>query len=297
MNFDGIYTAMVTPFDADGRLDLAAFRKLLEAQIAGGVSGVVICGTTGESPALDMSEKHTLVKTALDVTSGTNVSTLVGTGSNHTPLTIEFSKWASDQGVAGVLVVTPYYSKPTQAGLRDHFLAVADEIDCDLVLYNVPGRTAVTITPGTVAHLAQHPRITALKDATGDIGYAEEVLDELIANDVQMSVLSGDDPSLLAHMAIGGKGSVSVASNIIPAQMVAMHKAVMANDINSAREINSKYYTLFRDLFVETNPAPIKYALSLSGYCQSVLRHPLAQMEPVNVEKLRKTLNHVGLPS
>jgi 4-hydroxy-tetrahydrodipicolinate synthase len=290
MAFNGIYTAIITPFDDSGKLALAAFRKIIEGQIKAGVAGIVVCGTTGESPALDEDEKKNVVRAAMDVAKGTPFQVLVGTGNNNTPSSIRFSKWASDEGAAALLVVTPYYSKPTQLGLRQHFLAIADEISCPMVLYNVPGRTGVSLNPETVAQLAQHKRIVGLKDATGNLVYLASVLDALARVEQDFCLLSGDDATFLPFMAAGGHGAISVASNIIPAEMVALYEAAVANDYENARRINGTYYSLFRDLFIESNPGPIKHAMALVGMCTAMLRAPLAELTPESASRLRTTL-------
>ncbi len=289
MSFEGIFTALITPFDDERQLDLNAFKRILDHQVKGGVAGVVVCGTTGEAPALEMKEKHRLIQTAVEHLHGSGLKVLAGTGSNHTALTIQFSKWASDAGLDAVLVVTPYYSKPTQAGLRDHFLAVADEIECGLILYNVPGRTGVTLEPETVAHLAQHPKILGLKDATGCIPYLEEVQCLLRSAERQLTILSGDDPTLLAHLAVGGSGSVSVASNLIPREMRQLYEAVRNGDLLKARALNDRCYPLFRDLFVESNPGPVKWAMAQAGFCKPHLRPPLAGLTPANAARVSET--------
>lgn len=295
MTFNGIYTAIISPYDDAGKLALSAFRKIMESQIKAGVAGVVVCGTTGESPSLDEDEKKTLVRTALEVAKGTPFQVLVGTGNNNTPSSIRFSKWASDEGAAGLLVVTPYYSKPTQLGLYQHFLAIADEVSCPMVLYNVPSRTGVSLNPETVAQLAQHKRIVGLKDATGNLVYLASVLDALARAKQDLCLLSGDDATFLPFLAAGGHGAVSVASNLIPAEMVALYQAALANDYENARRINGTYYSLFRDLFIESNPGPIKHAMALAGYCTPCLRAPLAELTPESAARLDATLTELRI--
>jgi 4-hydroxy-tetrahydrodipicolinate synthase len=173
----GVYTALVTPFDSHGALDLKAFRKILDDQIDAKVAGVIPCGTTGETPTLSVEEKQKLIHLSVEACRGTGVKVLAGTGTNNTEETVSFSKWASDQGVDGILVVTPYYNKPSQAGLVDHFLAVAREVSCEIMLYNVPGRTGVSLSTQSICDLAEHPRITSLKEASGSVPFTSEILD------------------------------------------------------------------------------------------------------------------------
>ena len=224
----GVFTALISPFLSDGSLDLPSYRKILEDQAAAKVTGVVPCGTTGESPTLSSSEKQTLIKTALEVLKGTGIKVLAGTGANNTAETIQLSKWASDQGVDGLLVVTPYYNKPSQAGMIEHFHAVANAVNCELMLYNVPGRTGVSLSPETISKLAEHPRIRSLKEATGDVALTCEILDVLGKKKQKLDILSGDDATYLPLLSIGAVGVVSVASNLFPREMVALQNAMAA---------------------------------------------------------------------
>lgn len=208
----GVYTALITPFDSRGGLDLAAFRKVLQDQKDAGISGVIPCGTTGETPTLTIDEKKKLITTAIETLKGSGVKVIAGTGGNNTAETVELSRWASDQGVDGLLVVTPYYNKPSQAGMEAHFKAVADSVRCEVMLYNVPGRTGVSLTAATVAKLAAHPRIRSLKEATGNVVFTSEIIDTLKASGVSMDILSGDDATYLPLLSVGAAGVVSVAS-------------------------------------------------------------------------------------
>ena len=294
-DFSGVYTALVTPFQSDGSLDLAAYERLLHLQLKAKVAGVVPCGTTGESPSLTAEEKKLLIQMALKYFQGTGIKVIAGTGSNNTTDTVEFSKWASDQGVQGVLVVTPYYNKPSQAGLLQHFIKVADGIQCNLILYNVPGRTGVSFTPGTISELAAHPRITAIKEASGNVSFSSEILDSLKLAGQTLEILSGDDINFLPILAIGGVGLVSVASNLIPHVLVEIDSAFESGDIKRAQALHFKYLPLFRDQFIESNPGPIKTALAATGMCSAFCRLPLAPLTSESTQKLSASLVRCGL--
>jgi 4-hydroxy-tetrahydrodipicolinate synthase len=291
----GVYTALITPFDSSNRLDLAAFKKILLDQKAAGVAGVVPCGTTGETPTLSVDEKKTLITTAIETLKGSGVQVVAGTGSNSTQETIEFSKWASGQGVDGILVVTPYYNKPSQAGLEAHFRAVADAVQCEVMLYNVPGRTGVSIAAPTAAKLASHPRIRSLKEATGNVAYTSEIIDSLKAHSTSLDILSGDDATYLPLLCVGATGVVSVASNLFPRAMVAIQKAMDQGNYREAQTIHQRFYPLFRDLFVDSNPVPIKYAMEYVGFCGSRVRAPLAPLSTANTDILRASLAKCGV--
>jgi 4-hydroxy-tetrahydrodipicolinate synthase len=292
---NGVFTALITPFDSKGDLDLKAFRLIVEDQISAGVAGIVPCGTTGESPTLSNGEKQTLILTALEMCKKTSVKVIAGTGSNDTRETAEFSRWASGQGVHGVLVVTPYYNKPSQQGLVEHFLAVAQEIHCELILYNVPGRTGVSLAARTVCELAEHPRITTIKEASGNPALTSEIIHCAHAHGRKIDVLSGDDATFLPLLSIGARGVISVASNLFPRAMVDLFKAFEAGKYGLATEIHQRYYPLFRDLFLDSNPVPIKYAMNFAGFSGSKVRKPLMEMSAENLEQLRASLKDCGI--
>jgi 4-hydroxy-tetrahydrodipicolinate synthase len=295
----GVWTALVTPFtlkkDGKREVDMRAFRKLLQFQRKAGVAGVVICGTTGESPTLTLDEKKSLIETAVRDLKDSNVKVVAGTGSNDTAETVEFSCWASDLGVHGVLLVTPYYNKPSQAGLEQHFKAVADRVNCEVILYNVPSRTSLPMEVKTVLKLADYRHITTIKEATGNVAFTNEVIHRLKEEKHQMDVLSGDDVTFFSTAMLGAQGIISVASNLIPEEMVALHMAVKNKSYIEAARIHQKYYPLFRDLFVETNPAPIKWAMSYAGLCEADLRLPLVPLSKPNTEQLLQTLKTCGI--
>ncbi len=295
----GVWTALVTPFNhsksGKAELDLRSFRKLLQLQRQAGVTGVVVCGTTGESPTLTLEEKKKLIETAVSDLKNTNIKVVAGTGSNDTNETIDFSCWASDIGVHGVLLVTPYYNKPTQTGLEKHFKSVADRVNCEIILYNVPSRTQVGLEIKTILNLADYRHITTIKEASGNVTFTNEVLHQLHAHKHGMDVLSGDDATYFPTAALGAKGIISVASNLIPEEIVAMYTAVKNKSLNEAAKIHHKYYPLFRDLFIETNPAPIKFAMSYAGLCESTLRLPLVEISKTNSDHLIQILKNSGI--
>ncbi len=282
----GVWTALITPFNEKNEIDLPAFKKILQDQIQAGVSGVIPCGTTGESPTLSTAEKKTLILTTLQEVKGTGLKVGAGTGSNNTAESIEFSVWASQQGVDAVLLVSPYYNKPSQAGLEAHFRAIADAIQCEVILYNVPGRTGVSMTAETIVSLASHPRIRSIKETTGNVAFTSELLRELSLNDCKMDILSGDDVLFLPLLSIGAVGVISVASNLFPRAMIALHQAVKTGQQEEALRLHNQYYPLFRDLFIDANPIPIKHAMSVMERCHSRVRLPLVTLS----EKKAKTL-------
>lgn len=291
----GVFTALVTPFDPGNQLDLAAFKRILKDQRDAGITGVIPCGTTGESPTLSIPEKKTLITTCLQELKGTGVKVVAGTGSNSTAETIELSRWASEQGVDGILVVTPYYNKPSQAGLEAHFKSVADAVSCEVMLYNVPGRTGVSLAADTVARLAAHPRIRSIKEATGNVAVTSEIMDALSLQKREMDILSGDDATYLPLLGVGAVGVVSVASNLFPRGMVAIQKAMVSGELDEARRVHQRYFPLFRDLFVESNPGPIKAAMASVGWCDARMRAPLAPLSSGSAEILRKSLDRCGV--
>lgn len=291
----GVYTALISPFTHGNALDLPAYKKILADQADAGVAGVIPCGTTGESPTLTLAEKQTLITTALQTLKGTGIKVIAGTGGNSTQETVDFSRWASDQGVDGVLVVTPYYNKPSQSGLTEHFLAVAQAVTCEVMLYNVPGRTGVNLSAETVCNLAEHPRITSLKEASGNLPFASEILDCLNLHNHKLDLLSGDDATYLPFLSVGGVGVVSVVSNLFPRSIVALQKAVDGGKLNQAQAIHRKFFPLFRDLFVESNPVPIKYAMHHLGWCAPTLRRPLVEMNATQIELLKNSMKRCGL--
>ncbi len=290
MRMMGLMTALVTPF-RDDRVDESALRALVKHQIRGGVEVLVPCGTTGESVTLSLEERRQVIALTLEAADGL-VPVVAGVGSNDTRATIEAARQAEALGAAGVLVVTPYYNKPTQEGLFRHFCAVAEAISIEVCLYNVPGRTGVHLEPATVERLTAVSNITAIKEATGNMMVASEIL--LRCGD-RIALLSGDDFTALPFLALGGRGVISVASNVVPDRMSDLVMAGMAGAFESARRIHLELYPLFQALFVESNPIPVKAALAMMGMMSGELRLPLCDGREEHRAQLRTVLAHLGL--
>ncbi len=290
MNFAGVFTALVTPFRT-GKVDFETWKKLVELQVKGGVTGIVPVGTTGESPTLVPAEHLKVIETVI-TTVGGRCRVMAGTGANSTEEAVELTTEAKKMGADSTLQVTPYYNKPTQEGLYRHFSTVADKTGLPVVLYNVPGRSGVAIAESTVARLAKNPTVQAIKEAAGSVDRVSAILD-LCGNDI--TVLSGDDSLTLPMMSVGAKGIISVASNLVPAEMSAMVNAALKEDYVAARQIHKKLYPLFRDQFIETNPIPIKAAMAMAGLIEEEYRLPLCELGPENRKKLEATLKSCGL--
>jgi len=286
--FAGAYTALVTPFTKDGKLDLPRLRDLVEFQIAEGIDGLVPVGTTGESPTLDYEEHIRVIAETVAAARG-RVPVIAGTGSNCTQEALDLTRRAAAAGATATLQVTPYYNKPTQAGLIAHFSAVAD-LGLPVMLYNVPGRTACEISVKTAAELARHPRIVALKEAGGSVERVARIREACA-----IEVLSGDDALTLPMMEAGAVGVVSVASNVIPRAIRDLVHAANARRWDEARALHERWMPLFRDLFVETNPQPVKAALALMGRIEESLRLPLVPISPGARERLTATLRALGV--
>jgi 4-hydroxy-tetrahydrodipicolinate synthase len=284
-SLSGCYTALITPF-RDDRVDDAALRALVERQIAGGVSGLVPCGTTGEAPALTTAEWDRVVATVVASAAG-RVPILAGTGSNSTATAIERTARARALGADGALVVTPYYNRPAQEGLYRHFAAIADAVDLPLVLYNDPGRTGVNLLPETVVRLAENSGIVGIKEASGSLDQASQIVREAQSGFV---VLSGDDSLTLPIMGIGGRGVISVVANIAPEAVSALTAACLAGDFASGRDRHLALFDLCRAMFVETNPVPVKAAAALLGYCTPQVRLPLAPLGDAGQRRVASAL-------
>jgi 4-hydroxy-tetrahydrodipicolinate synthase len=284
--FSGTFTALVTPF-RNGEVDVEALEGMVEFQIQHGVSGLVPCGTTGETPAMSEAEDRVVVETVVRITNG-RVPIIAGTGSNSTDMAIKYTKMAQEVGADGSLQVAPYYNKPTQEGLYRHFAAIAESTELPLVLYNIPGRTGVTISADTMARLAEIPNIVGVKDSTLSMNMISDVI-RLCGE--EFDVLSGDDPMTLPLVALGGRGVISVASNVAPGAVSDMVRAVLEGDWERGRELHYELLPLFRALFVETNPIPVKTAASLLGLCSDEMRLPLVPMEGENLRALQETLD------
>lgn len=270
MTFHGLLTALVTPFKG-GEVDYDALRSLVRRQIDGGVDGLVPCGTTGEAPTLTIDEHVEVVRITLEEAGG-KLPVMAGIGSNDTRQAIDTAKRVEALGVQGVLATAPYYNKPTQEGLYQHFKAIAEAIGVEVCLYDVPGRTAVHIMPETVERLSKVDNITCLKDATGDMGYATDVLRRCKG---RVALLSGDDFTTFPFLALGGSGSVSVASNVIPKLMKELVTQGLEGDVKGGAALNQRLYPFFQSLFLESNPIPVKAAMAAMGLIKNELRLPL----------------------
>jgi 4-hydroxy-tetrahydrodipicolinate synthase len=284
--FSGTFTALVTPFRND-EVDVEALESMVEFQIQHGVSGLVPCGTTGETPAMSEEEDRVVVETVVRVANG-RVPVVAGTGSNSTDIAIKYTRMAQEVGADGSLQVAPYYNKPTQEGLYRHFAAIAESTDLPLILYNIPGRTSVTISAETMASLAEIPNIVGVKDSTLSMNMISDVI-SLCGE--EFDVLSGDDPMTLPLISLGGVGVISVASNVAPGAVSDMVKALLEGDWDRGRELHYELLPLFRALFVETNPIPVKTAASLLGLCSDEMRLPLIPMNGENLRRLQETMD------
>ena len=283
--FSGAFTALVTPFK-NGEVDVEALESLVEFQIEGGIDGLVPCGTTGESPTLSEEEDRLVIETVVRITAG-RVPVVAGTGSNNTASAIKYTKMAEEVGADGSLQVAPYYNKPTQEGLFRHYAAIAENTSLPLVLYNIPGRTNVTIAPETIAQLAEIPNIVGVKESTLSMNMVSDI--KRLCGE-EFDILSGDDPMTLPLLALGGTGVVSVASNIAPGAVSDMVAAMNSGDLARGREIHYGLLPLIRALSVETNPIPIKAAASLLGLCSDELRLPLVPMSGENLRNLQTVM-------
>lgn len=288
--FKGAIVAIVTPFK-DGRVDEAALRDLIEFQIANGTDGIVPCGTTGESSTLSHEEHDRVIEITIDAVKK-RVPVIAGTGSNSTAEAIRLTKHAYDAGADGALMVCPYYNRPTQEGLYQHYKLVAEQVPIPIIVYNIPGRTGVNLTPETLARLAKIKNIVGVKEASGLIKQMSDVA-RICGKD--FTLLSGDDGFTLPLMAVGGHGVISVMSNIAPADMAGLTDAFFAGDLNKARELHHKMTPLIDMLFIETNPVPVKAALSMMGKIQYETRLPLCRMSDANYDKLKKAMQEYGL--
>ena len=288
--FKGVFVAIVTPFK-NGKIDEEALRGLIDFQIAGGVDGIVPCGTTGESATLNHEEHDQVIRIAVDACKG-KASVLAGTGSNSTQEAIQLSRNAKNAGADGLLQITPYYNKPNQEGLYHHFSSIADAVDLPIVLYNVPSRTSVNMVPETVVRLAKIKNIVGTKEASGSL----QAISKIIHNcGKDFTVLSGDDPLLWPILAIGGKGIISVTANILPAKVAALCKAAAIGDIAGARSLHYDLMDINDSLFIDTNPIPVKAALHLMGKIENELRGPLIKLSKDTLERLKKAMACHGL--
>ncbi|MBS1854900.1 MAG: 4-hydroxy-tetrahydrodipicolinate synthase [Acidobacteria bacterium] len=289
--FTGCGTALVTPFQQDQSLDEAALRRLVRRQIGAGINFLVPCGTTGESPTLTRAEHLRVVAITLEEAGG-KVPVLAGAGGYNTHEVIELARELQAMGVDGILSVTPYYNKPTQEGLYQHYCAIAAAVALPVVVYSVQGRTGVNVEPATLARLARFGNIVGVKEASGNIGQMATILNEVPEN---FTVLSGDDAITIPLCALGGRGIISVVSNEIPAEMTQLARHCLAGEFAAARAIQAKYLPLMNVNFVESNPIPVKAAMALMGLLEPVWRLPMVPPSAANLEKIRKVLVNAGL--
>ncbi|HBF42223.1 MAG TPA: 4-hydroxy-tetrahydrodipicolinate synthase [Desulfobacteraceae bacterium] len=288
--FKGSIVAIITPFK-DGKVDEETYRKLIEFQIENNTSAIVPCGTTGESATLSIEEHCRVIDIAIEAVNK-RVPVIAGTGGNSTREAIKLTEHAKESGADATLQVTPYYNKPTQEGLYQHYKAIAKAVALPQVLYNVPGRTSVNMLPETVARLAELPEVVAIKEASGNLGQMTEIL--RLAGD-KITLLSGDDNVTLPVLSIGGKGVVSVVANIVPGDTADMVKAWEEGDVEKAKGIFYKLFPLCQAMFYETNPIPVKTSVALMGMINDELRLPLVPMAPANLDRLKKALQDYGL--
>ncbi|MCB9771964.1 MAG: 4-hydroxy-tetrahydrodipicolinate synthase [Candidatus Omnitrophica bacterium] len=289
--FKGSIVAIATPFK-NGKVDETTLRNLVEFQIKSGTNGIVPCGTTGESPTLNNEEHEHVIDICIQTAKG-RIPIIAGTGSNSTAEAVALTKHAAKMGASGVLQVSPYYNKPTQEGLYRHFKAVSECADIPIILYNIAGRTAVNIEPATVARLANDCKnIVGVKEASGSISQMQ--MTKLLCPK-DFLLLSGDDALLLPILSIGGVGVISVAANIVPADILKIISSFNSGKIDEAQKIHYKLLPLLKALFIETNPIPVKAAMALMGLCSSEIRLPLCEMSQSNHEDLKKALNDYGL--
>lgn len=289
----GCITALVTPFK-NGELDVEGLKENIKFQIDSGIDGIVPCGSTGEAATLSMEEHKKVVEISVDSSNG-KVPVIAGTGSNSTEEAIELTKHAEDCGADAALLISPYYNKPTQEGLYQHYKKISESVDIPLILYNIPGRTAVNIEPATIKRLSELSNIIGVKEASGNLNLVSKIIDLTKNRDKKFLVFSGDDSLTLPVMALGGCGVISVASNIIPREMSELVKKCAAGDFEGARKIHFKFLSLMNVLFIETNPTPVKFAMNEMKMHAGIPRLPLVEVSDESKEKIRKVLKDLNL--
>ncbi len=285
----GAYTAIITPFKTDGTLDEEGLRKNIRYQIESGIDGIVVLGTTGEASTLSWAEKENIIKIAREETLN-KVHLMVGTGSNSTQTTIEQTQLAKQLGADSVLIVTPYYNKPTQEGIFRHFQAIAQNVNIPIMMYNIAGRCVINIETATLKRIAELPNVVGVKEASGNISQIQEVILNVARKRSGFSVMSGDDALTLSTMAHGGQGVISVASNLIPGEIKGLVKAALHGDFVHAQKHHEELLPLFKALFIETNPIPVKTAMRLWDMPAGGYRLPLCELLPENEQKLKEVL-------
>lgn len=287
--FQGAFTALVTPFKDDLEIDFEAYGRLIDYQLEQGINGLVPCGCTGEAATLSHDEQKSCIRFTVERVAG-RVPVVAGTGSNNTQEALSLTKYAADIQCDGALLITPYYNKPTAAGQIAHYKTIAEAVDIPIMLYNVPGRTGIKMEPQTVATLSEIPQIVAIKEAAGSLDQVSHILS--LCN---ITVLSGDDSLTLPMMAVGAKGVVSVASNVAPEKVTAMCRYAQSGNYSEARELHYKLLRLFKAMFLETNPMPVKAALAKMGIIKNNLRLPLVPMAEKFMPELESTLKGLHL--
>ena len=286
--FNGSIVAMVTPFK-DGEVDYDKLGELVQYHIDNGTNAIIPCGTTGESPTLTHREHGEVIGKVIEAAAG-RIPVIAGTGSNNTSEAVSMTRHAKETGADGSLIITPYYNKPTQQGLYNHYKAILEEVDIPIIIYNVPSRTGVSISAETVARLAEFDNIVAIKEATGDIDQASQIL-----NLCDITVLSGDDSLTLPIMSIGGKGVVSVLANILPREVSELTSSFLKGEIENAQRLHNSLFPVCKAMFIETNPISVKTAMKLLGRLNGEMRLPLSKMSDKHEEQLKKVLNNHGL--
>ena len=286
--FEGVLPAVITPFQRNLSmdLDLIGLASNIEFLVENGVHGIVPCGSTGESATLSFEEHETVIEKTIEVVNG-RVPVIAGTGSNNTAEAVRFTKAAKDLGADGVLVISPYYNKPNRSGLVKHYTIIAD-LDIPVIVYNVPGRTGQNLTPDLVVELARHPNIVGIKEASGDIGQISRIIEGTLDEDFQ--VISGDDNLTFPILALGGSGVISVAANVEPGRMVAMFEAFCEGDFETALDLHYELAPLFRSMFIDTNPIPVKKAVEIRGMAAGPVRLPLDELDGEKTARLREVL-------
>lgn len=286
--FTGSAVALVTPFKADG-VDYEKLDELLEFHIAHKTDAIVVCGTTGECSTMSYEEHTNVIAHTVKKVNG-RIPVIAGAGSNETTMAVMLAKHAEEVGCDGLLVVTPYYNKTTQKGLREYYKTIAENVNIPIIIYNIPGRTGVKVSLETFKYLDKFPNITAVKEATGDLAFAAQ-----IAAETDLVLYSGNDDIIVPIMSLGGKGVISVVANILPEETHDICAEFEAGNVEKSRELFLKYLDLIHKLFIEVNPIPIKTAMNILGYNTGILRAPLCDMEPENLETLKAALKNAGL--
>ncbi len=291
MKFQGSYVALVTPFKDNMEIDYDAYKQLIEFHLENGTDGLVPCGCTGEAATLSHDEQKACIRFTVELVAG-RVPVVAGTGSNNTAEALGLTKYAKELGCDGALLITPYYNKPTPAGQIAHYTAIANAVDIPIMLYNVPGRTGIKMTPDTIATLSNISNIVAVKEASGSVDQVTDILERC-----EITVLSGDDSLTLPMMSVGAVGVVSVAANVVPADVAALCRFALEGNYTEARRIHFKLSRLFKTLFIETNPMPVKAALAAMGVIKNNLRLPLVPLAGKNLDVLTSLLREMNVVS